>query len=128
MKSVQNRVISGLHFPVFSLNTGKHRSEITPYLDTFHAVGIWGMNNYFLKNTSSVLWISNLTVIKPLKMLKIAEIAYCRGWWDEEKIVSLENPSKNMFRPIHKIKKKFLCLCSTLRFFWKFLISWDTKS
>ena len=31
-------VISGLHFPVFSANTGKSRPEITPYLDSFHAV------------------------------------------------------------------------------------------
>ena len=31
-------VISGPYFPVFGLNTGKYRPEITPYLDTFHAV------------------------------------------------------------------------------------------
>ena len=31
-------VISGLYFPVFSPNTGKYGPEITPYLDTFHAV------------------------------------------------------------------------------------------
>ena len=31
-------VISGPYFPVFGLNTGKHGPEITPYLDTFHAV------------------------------------------------------------------------------------------
>ena len=39
------RVISGLYFPVFGLNTkiygfspktGKYGPEITPYLDTFH--------------------------------------------------------------------------------------------
>ena len=29
-------VISGPYFPVFGLNTGKYRPEITPYLDTFH--------------------------------------------------------------------------------------------
>ena len=32
------RVISGPYFPVFSPNTGKYGPEITPYLDTFHAV------------------------------------------------------------------------------------------
>ena len=32
------RVISGPYFPVFSLNVGKYESEITPYLETFHAV------------------------------------------------------------------------------------------
>ena len=31
-------VISGPYFPVFSPNTGKYRPEITPYLDTSHAV------------------------------------------------------------------------------------------
>ena len=31
-------VISGPHFPVLSPNTGKYGPEITPYLDTFHAV------------------------------------------------------------------------------------------
>ena len=31
-------VISGPHFPVFGLNTGKYGPEITPYLDSFHAV------------------------------------------------------------------------------------------
>ena len=30
--------ISGPYFPVFSPNTGKYGPEITPYLDTFHAV------------------------------------------------------------------------------------------
>ena len=37
MKSVQG-VISGPYFPVFGLNKRKHGPEITPYLDTFHAV------------------------------------------------------------------------------------------
>ena len=31
-------VISGPYFPVLSSNTGKYGPEITPYLDTFHAV------------------------------------------------------------------------------------------
>ena len=31
-------VISGPYFPVFGLNTGKYGPEITPYLNTFHAV------------------------------------------------------------------------------------------
>ena len=33
-------VISGPYFPAFNPNTRKYRSEITPYLDTFHAVQI----------------------------------------------------------------------------------------
>ena len=31
-------VISGPYFLIFELNTRKYGSEITPYLDTFHAV------------------------------------------------------------------------------------------
>ena len=34
------RVISGTYFPVFRLNTGKYKPEITPYLDSFHAVSV----------------------------------------------------------------------------------------
>ena len=37
-------VISGPYFPVFGLNTGKYESEITPYLDTFHAVIITNLS------------------------------------------------------------------------------------
>ena len=33
-------VISGPYFPVFSPNTGKDGTEITPYLDTFHTVNL----------------------------------------------------------------------------------------
>ena len=33
-------VISGPYFPVFSPNTGKYGTEITPYLDTFHAMSL----------------------------------------------------------------------------------------
>ena len=32
------RVISGPYFPAFGLNAGKYRPDITPYLDTFHAM------------------------------------------------------------------------------------------
>ena len=38
VKSVQIRVISGLYFPVFGVNTGKYGPEITPYLSTILAV------------------------------------------------------------------------------------------
>ena len=31
---------SGPYFPVFGLNTEKYGTEITPYLDTFHAVQV----------------------------------------------------------------------------------------
>ena len=43
-------VISGPYFPVFGLNTGKYWPEITPYLDTFLAVGAP------LSNTGNFLW------------------------------------------------------------------------
>ena len=35
-------VIYGAYFPVFGLNAGKYEPEITPYLDTFHAVKYCG--------------------------------------------------------------------------------------
>ena len=35
-------ITSGPYFPVFSPNTGKYGREITPYLDTFHAVVVKG--------------------------------------------------------------------------------------
>ena len=44
MKSVQIRsFFSGQYFPVFSPNTGKYEPENTPYLDTFHAVYVIGL-------------------------------------------------------------------------------------
>ena len=39
--TVQIRSFSGPYFPVFSPNTGKYAPEITPYLDTFHAVSVF---------------------------------------------------------------------------------------
>ena len=36
-------VNSGPYFPGFGLNTGRYRPEITPYLDTFHAVTVVGL-------------------------------------------------------------------------------------
>ena len=33
-------VISGPYFPILRLKTGKYLPEITPYLDTFHAVTV----------------------------------------------------------------------------------------
>ena len=37
-KASKYGVISGPYFPVFGLYTGKYGPDITPYLDTFHAV------------------------------------------------------------------------------------------
>ena len=34
-------VISDPYFPIFSPNTEKYGPEITPYLDTFHAVSVY---------------------------------------------------------------------------------------
>ena len=50
-------VISGPYFPVFSPNTGKYGPEITPYLDTFHAVNhmqkpfLWTKGTKRLRNS-----------------------------------------------------------------------------
>ena len=38
-------VISGLHFLYWRLNTGKYGPEITPYLNTFHAVWLKVISN-----------------------------------------------------------------------------------
>ena len=40
LKVFKYGVFSGPYFPVFSSNTGKYGPEITPYLDTFHAVAV----------------------------------------------------------------------------------------
>ena len=42
-------VITGPYFSVFSPNTGKYRPEITPYIDTFHAVLSYNMGLINLK-------------------------------------------------------------------------------
>ena len=49
-------VISGPFFPVFGLNTGKYRPEITPYLDTFSAIiqRIILKSSYFWKKLQQV--------------------------------------------------------------------------
>ena len=74
------RVISGPYFPVFSANKGKHRPEITTYLDTFHAVNhldhmiglIWYL---FCSPTGGAFRIhSNIQwpkVVNCLKLLKV---------------------------------------------------------
>ena len=41
-------VISGPYFPVFGLNTGKYGPEITPSLDTFHAVAMMNKKYKFV--------------------------------------------------------------------------------
>ena len=46
-------VISGLHFPVFGLNTGKYGPEITLYLDNFHAVWVSLFSSLLISSTYS---------------------------------------------------------------------------
>ena len=53
-------VISGSYFPVFSLNTGKYGPEITPYLDTFHAV-LEITNNLNIRNGEHALIVQTHT-------------------------------------------------------------------
>ena len=44
-------VICGPCFPAFELNTGKYGPEITPCLDTFHAVDEWqNVKNFVGRN------------------------------------------------------------------------------
>ena len=44
-------VVSGPYFPVFGLDTGKYGPEVTPYLDTFHAVKGAVKSLYFKEET-----------------------------------------------------------------------------
>ena len=60
-------VISGPYFPVFGLNTGKYRREVTPYLDTFHPVHIIGKIRNLPKSTK--VYLSQ--VIAQLKILLV---------------------------------------------------------
>ena len=48
-------VISVPYFPVFGLNTGKYGPEITPYLDTFHAV-LFGGNDLSNNGKTEESW------------------------------------------------------------------------
>ena len=53
-------VVSGPYFPVFGLNTGKYELEITPYLDTFHAVNISKkapITSKLLSNDLDISWV-----------------------------------------------------------------------
>ena len=69
-------VISGPYFPVFSPNSGQYGREITPYLDTFHAV-TW---NTLRLNSLRVYFI---TVV-------LVEMKFDCGWWN-----FMESPPRN---------------------------------
>ena len=63
-------VISGPYFPIFGLNTGKYGPEITPYLDTFHAVKAGNFEMGQLDdscNSISVKQVSHIKRSSPLK-------------------------------------------------------------
>ena len=53
-------VISGPYFRAFKLNTGKYRPEITPYLDTFHAVKVFILVIIFWKIYSVLVIMSKI--------------------------------------------------------------------
>ena len=59
-------VFSGLHFPVFGLNTGKYGPEETPYLDTFtqyYGKGALAWNDFIsLGNSYVAITCSKLTL------------------------------------------------------------------
>ena len=56
-KACKYGVISGPYFPIFGLNTGKYGQEITPYLDTFHAVKV------FLNSVSNNCFIIYFSIV-----------------------------------------------------------------
>ena len=53
-KMSKQGVISRPYFPVFGLNIEKYGTEITPYLDTFHA-GKWETRS-FTSRVTSMKW------------------------------------------------------------------------
>ena len=69
-------VISGPHFPLFGFNTGKYGPEITPYLDTFHAVfedkvspaGVGYVALTHLRNLEYIVAVLKLQQGKPLAL------------------------------------------------------------
>ena len=71
-------VISGLYFPVFGLNTAKYGTEITQYLDTFHAV-LFINSSWTIKLLSvqgyrkNSIKIYQLVFYKPKKMTLLSE-------------------------------------------------------
>ena len=75
-KASKYGVISGPYFPVFGLYTGKYGPDITPYLDTFHAV----IESSFKdpNDTSSLLYhcasISEISKEHCVKMSKYANL------------------------------------------------------
>ena len=56
-------VISGPYFLVFGLNTGKYGPEITPYLDTFHAVNETFLNGLDKLNARKVNTIKSSNIV-----------------------------------------------------------------
>ena len=61
-------VISGPYFPVFGLNTGEYRPEITTYLDTFHAVI---MNQKLSTKSSYKIFVSTAKSLYQQQNLRI---------------------------------------------------------
>ena len=61
VKSVQTRSYFCLYFSLFGLNTGKYRPEITPYLDSFHAVSFQMKLNNILMGGE---WTKSRMVLK----------------------------------------------------------------
>ena len=61
VKSVQTRSYFCLYFSLFGLNTGKYRPEITPYLDSLHAVSFQMKLNNILMGGE---WTKSRMVLK----------------------------------------------------------------
>ena len=63
VKSVHYGIIFGPYFPVFGLNTGEYGPEITPYLDTFHAMFRLPMQSFLVTTEAFFLCMSHLNNI-----------------------------------------------------------------
>ena len=73
-------VISGPYFPLLGLNTGKYRPEMTPYMDTFHAMlkiqSIWLDSGICFGNIEN-----DVSILQVAKMRIFGLFRFSKTWW-----------------------------------------------
>ena len=112
-------VFFGPYFPVFSRNTGKYGPEITPYLDTFHAVLyiqqcwiFWGSIENRKSKVGSSQGMSKVTIwcrVISLPILPYIYISYFR-LFNEFFIVR----ATVLDFKVHELLKRPVLLCNCL--------------
>ena len=130
-------VISGLHFPVLGLNTGKYGPEITLYLDNFHAVWVSLFSSLLISSTYSDLWILYrihyfpgliifcalffiiLHCVKSVQIRSYFWSAFSHIWTEYRKIRTRNNSVFGHFSRSHSYKDFFSFLILITRFLKK---------